>query len=79
MHFFSLWLCGWSVEGIFAIYFLYRLIRKAAPEKLTLNRPNLKYDTGISPFKFSINPLDQKDYWKSMFLKREIIEFALMN
>jgi len=62
MHFFSLWLCGWSVGGIFAIYFLYRIIRKAVLEKLTLNRPNLKYDTGIPPFKFSINLLDQKDY-----------------
>jgi len=70
------WLCGRTVGGIFAIYFLYRLLRKSIPEKITLNRPYLKYDTGIPPFKFSFNPLDQKDYWKSMFPKREIVEFS---
>ena len=74
--FLSIWLAGWSIGGLFAVYTIYRIFRKSAPEELLLSKPTLSMDTGVAPFKMSFGITNQMDYWKSMFVRRKKIEFS---
>jgi len=69
------WLGGWTIGGLFAVYMIYRVLKKSIPEKILLNKPELLIDTGIPPLKIDFGFNNQKDYWKSMFPKRKRIEF----
>ena len=67
------WLSIWSIGGIFAFYFLYRIFRKTIPEKLTLKKLELSIDTGIPPLSFTfMNIFDMQEYWKNLFPKRKL-------
>ncbi|WP_372796321.1 hypothetical protein [Pontiella sp.] len=70
------WLAGWCLGGAFAVFFLYRIFRPSVPEQLILNKPCLSLDTGIPPFKMVFGWVNQTEYWKSMFPKREKMEFT---
>ena len=70
------WFAGWSVGGFFAGMTLFKIFRKPIPETLLLNRLNLLLDTGMTPFNPSIIG-SQKEFWKTLFLKRKQIEFTL--
>lgn len=70
------WLGGWTLGGLFALFFLYRLLKKSVPESLLLSRPKLVYDTGLPPFQFNFHPSSQKEYWKSLFAKRKQYELS---
>jgi len=70
------WLGGWILSGLFAFYFLYRILKKPIPEMLLLNRPNLAYDTGVPPFQITFYPKNQKEFWKTLFAKRKKHEFT---
>lgn len=70
------WLGGWTVGGLFAVTIIYRIFRKTFPETLLLHKPNLLYDSGIPPFQINFQPKNQKEYWKSMFVKRKNVDFT---
>ena len=72
--FLFVWFAGWSVGGLFAGMTLFKIFRKPIPESLLLNRLNLLLDTGIASFNPSIG--NQKEIWKTLFLKRKQIEFS---
>jgi hypothetical protein len=63
------WLGAWTVGGLFAIYFEYRLWRPGVPETLLMRYDSLQYDSGLPVFvpQFKSNP---KDFWKHFFSKR---------
>ena len=67
------WLGAWSIGGIFAFYFLYRIFRKTIPEKLTLKKFELSIDTGIPSLSFTfMNMFNMQEYWRNLFPKRKI-------
>jgi hypothetical protein len=74
------WLGGWSIGGCFAIAMLYRMLRPAIPESLTLSMPELGYDTGVPPMDFmSFNRQyyrSQTNPWKKVFQRRKIVIFS---
>ncbi len=59
--FLTFWLCGWTVGGVFAFWFLYRLLRPASPETMLLSKKVFKYDSGIPPFMFSFGFVTPSD------------------
>ena len=69
------WLIAWTVGGIFAFWFLFRLLRPSVPEELLLTVPSLVYDSGTPPFTMSFDYRSQMDVWKKMFRKRKRVEF----
>ena len=71
------WLGGWTIGGILVVFTIYRIFRKAVPEQILLNRPNLAYDTGVPPFNVSLNmhASNQKGVWKSLFARQKKYEF----
>ena len=66
------WICGWTVGGLFAFWFLYRLLRPSISETLSLETQQIQFDSGIKPFKMSFGFLGMGDYWKQMFPKRKL-------
>ena len=69
------WLGAWTVGGIFAFWFLYRLLRPSTPEILFISRPNMIYDSGVQSFQFVFGFKSQIDMWKKFFQKRIRTEF----
>ncbi len=69
------WLGGWTIGGIFAGYMIYRAFQKSVPEQILLNKPSISLDTGIPPLIINFGLNNTKEYWKSMFPKRQRIEF----
>ena len=69
------WLGAWTVGGLFAIYFAYRLWRPGVPETLLMRSDSLQYDSGLPVFvpQFKSNP---KDFWKDFFSKRIQVSFS---
>ncbi len=69
------WLGGWTVGGLFAIYFAYRVWRPGVPETLLMRYGSLKYDSGLPVFvpHFKSN---RKDFWKDVFCKRIQVNFS---
>ena len=72
--FMLVWIGGWTLGGLFAIYMLYRLFRRAIPETLLLNRPSLSLDTGIAPLRLRMLSGFHRDYWRELFPKRVRID-----
>ena len=71
------WLTGWTVGGGFAIWYLWRLLRPAIPETMTLAKPNFFYDSGVQPMPLYFGYWrGRTDFWKKMFEKRKRIEFT---
>ena len=68
------WLGAWSVGGLFAVYTLYRIFRPPVPETLRLRATSLGYDSGIPPFTIQMSYANQKEYWKSLFPKRTVVD-----
>lgn len=75
-YFLFFWLCGWTVGGVFAGFFLYRLIRPSIPETILLGNPSIQHDSGVAPLQFSFGFKSQLDAWKQMFKKRKKTEFT---
>jgi hypothetical protein len=70
-----LWLTGWTVGGVFALFYLYRLLRPSIPESVTLKFDCVIYDSGILPPQLSYYPMRrERERWKSRFPKRTIVE-----
>ena len=65
------WLGGWTVGGLFAAFFLFRVLRPAIPETLRLRAQSFLYDSGIPPFQ-QFNYRNQS--LTSLFPKRDTIE-----
>jgi hypothetical protein len=75
--FLIIWLAGWTVGGILAVLSLYRMVRPAIPESLTLKRNGVAYDAGVPPLQFDAfsrnrNP---KQMWNVLFSKRVRVDF----
>jgi hypothetical protein len=66
------WLGGWTVGGLFAMVFLYQVVRPSIPESLRLTHSGVIYDSGRPPFQFQYyhGQRSAKDAWKSIFPKR---------
>lgn len=73
------WICSWTAGGIFAFWFLYRLLRPSISETLSLEKKQIKYDSGIKPYKMSFGFSGMGEYWKQMFPKRTIIAIPTNN
>jgi hypothetical protein len=71
------WLAAWTIGGVLAVYYLYRIFRPSLPERIILSYPNMIYDSGIPPFRVIFSFGSQKDVWKTMFPKRVKTEFDL--
>jgi hypothetical protein len=71
-NFLIFWLGGWILGGLFAAFFLYRVVRPAIPESLRLRSDSVLYDSGIPPFQF--NYWDRNQAWKELVPKRNTIE-----
>jgi hypothetical protein len=72
--FMLIWLCAWTLGGIFAMYFLYRIFRPTVAETLRLKRASLLYDSGLPPLQMNYGYANYRDRWKSAFPKRTIVE-----
>jgi len=70
------WLAGWSIAGVLVALIIYKTFRPSIPEKLLLNKPNLAYDTGKPPLRLAITPTEQKEFFKTLFKRRKILEFG---
>jgi hypothetical protein len=69
------WLCGWTIGGILAALSLFRIVRPAVAETLTLKRNSVAYDSGIQPLQMnSSRRKNTKDTWKSIFARRVRVE-----
>ena len=72
------WLGGWTIGGGFAVLSLYRMLRPAVPETLTLSAAGLVYDSGIpTPDFYAFNRYaayrGRTNPWKKIFQKRKVI------
>jgi len=76
--FLIVWLAMWSLGGAFALYLVYRILRKPIPERLILRKTELTIDSGIPPF-YSfygyVNLFNMQDYWSNLFPKQEVNTF----
>jgi hypothetical protein len=72
--FMAFWLIAWTVGGIFALAFVYRLLRPSVPESLRLQSNAVIYDSGIAPIQVSSFDQSRRETWKSMFPKRTRVE-----
>jgi len=68
------WLGGWTLGGIFAAYYLYRVSRPAVPESLKLRANSVVYDSGVPAFQIQLSLANQKQAWASLFPKRTVVE-----
>lgn len=73
------WICGWTVGGLFAFWFLYRLLRPSISETILLEMKQIQYDSGIKPFIMSFGFVGMGDYWKQMFPKRKLFTIPSSN
>jgi hypothetical protein len=69
------WLGAWTVGGILAFFFLFRMLRPSVPETLLLSQHSITYDSGVAPFEFSFSLRSQRDVWKKLFQRRLKTEF----
>jgi hypothetical protein len=71
------WLCAWTIGGIFAVLSLYRMVRPAVPESLTLKRNSVTYDSGIPPMQFNTFSRNRspRDAWNALFPTRIRADF----
>lgn len=67
---------GGRSEEPFAIWYLWRILRRPIPEALVFAKPDLTYDTGVQPFSMSFGYQAQRDAWKRMFERRKTIQFT---
>jgi hypothetical protein len=74
--FLAFWLAAWTVGGLFAVLFLFRILRPSLPETITLRAGGVLYDSRVPPFQMSFNYMNQKDMWKSLFQKRVVKELT---
>jgi hypothetical protein len=72
--FLAFWLVGWTVGGVWAMYSLYRLLRRPVAELLRLTAHGVMYDSGIPPLSTFSGYASRKEAWKSMFPKRTRVE-----
>jgi len=71
------WLGTWTVGGLFAMFYLYRLLQRAVPETIVLASPEPVYDSGIAPLRVSFTFGSQRDAWKRLLQKRYRTTFSL--
>ncbi len=66
------WLAGWTVGGLFAAVFLWRILRPPLPEVFSFSSSELVYDSGFSSFCPSrdCSVQSQQEAWKKAFPKR---------
>lgn len=74
------WFCAWLSGAIWPALIVYKIFRKPAPEKITINKDKLSYETIIakdSPF-FSMNYFMRKDLvpLQNVSLKAKKFEFS---
>jgi len=69
------WLAAWTMGGLMAIYFLYRLLRPSVPETLRLRANDVVYDSGMPPVQL-YGYQNQKEVWNSLFAGRKIVELS---
>jgi hypothetical protein len=67
------WLGAWTVGGVFAVIYAYRLLRPSIPETLTLKFDGVIYDSGVPPLRLDFDAA-RSERWKSLFPKRTIVE-----
>jgi hypothetical protein len=67
------WLAGWTLGGVLAVFYAYRLLRPSVPETLTLKFDRVIYDSGIPPLRLYYYA-NRRESWKSLFPKRTIVE-----
>jgi len=70
------WLGCWTVGGIFALYYLYRVLRPPVSASLRLRSTGVLYDSGIPGFKLQFGYVGPRDYWKNLFPRRTIVELS---
>jgi len=77
--FLAFWLAGWTLAGVMAMYWAYRLFRRSVPESLRLMPNGVTYDSGTPSLKTYWGFTSPKDQWKSMFPKRTRVELDRRN
>jgi hypothetical protein len=77
--FLAFWLVGWTLGGVMAMYWAYRLFRPSVPESLRLMPNGVTYDSGIPSLQTYWGFTSPKDQWKSMFPKRTRVELDRRN
>jgi len=77
--FLAFWLVGWTLAGVMAMYWTYRLFRPSIPESLRLMPNGVTYDSGTPSLKTYWGFTSPKDQWKSMFPKRTRVELDRRN
>ncbi len=68
------WLAAWTLGGVMAVYWLYRMFRPSVPESLKLLPHSVSYDSGIPPFQPHSRYASHSDAWRSMFPRRTRLE-----
>jgi len=74
--FITFWLGAWSIGGAFALFTLYRILRPAISESLTLRPSGLAYDSGVRPLRMQFGFTRRQEFWNSAFEKRLMIEVS---
>jgi hypothetical protein len=73
--FLVVWLGAWTVAGIMAAYWMYRLMRPSVPETLRLTSNGVAYDSGVPPQSYHTGwSQDTARQWRSMLPKRTRVE-----
>jgi hypothetical protein len=77
--FLAFWLVGWTLAGVMAMYWTYRLFRPSVPESLRLMPNGVTYDSGIPSLQTFWGFTSPKDQRKSIFPKRTRVELDRRN
>jgi hypothetical protein len=73
------WLAAWTLGGVMAMYWLFRMFRPSVPESLKLLPHGVSYDSGIPHLPMSYGHTSHRDAWKSMFPTRTRLELDRRN
>lgn len=83
--FLIVWLAGWTLGGVFCALTIFKLIRPARPERISLDSIQLEHEPGSAPLAWSfpgsakrVNPLDMfKLRRRQTFAKKDVGEIRL--
>lgn len=66
--FLVVWLAGWTVGGVLAIYQLFRLLQPSTPQTLLVEYNGVQHDSGVPPFRTSFGFSGRSDERRSSSL-----------